>query len=266
MTIIRKASSLALMAVASIMLVACASADSYKGYAGGVQVYDPFEESNRAVFAFNSAVDSAVIHPVVKGYRAVTPGPVRTGVSNFLKHLKSPVLFANQILQGDVGGAGDVALRAVINTFVGAGGLFDVAGYEGIDYETEDFGQTLAVWGVGHGPYLVVPFLGPSSLRDYAGYAVDSFADPLRWYLFNTEREGLYYAKLGADYLDLRDSIMDVLEDLEASSIDYYAAVRSTYYQRRQALIKDEMKAAGDDVPLVPSDDFYYEDGFYDDI
>ena len=114
----------------------------------------------------------------------------------------------------------------------------------GLPYEQEDFGQTLAVWGVGHGPYLVVPFLGPSSLRDYAGYAVDTFADPLRWYLHNIDEEGWYYAKLGADYIDLRESLIDVLKDLEASSIDYYAAVRSTYVQRREALVNDQAPGA----------------------
>lgn len=239
-------SKLAFMALASLSLVACATADQQPTMAGGVQVHDPFESTNRAVFAFNTAVDDVLIHPAAKGYQAVVPKPARTGVSNFLRHLKSPVVFANQVLQGDADGAGDVFLRATINTFVGLGGIFDVAGHEGIEYESEDFGQTLGVWGIGHGPYLVVPLLGPSSVRDYAGYAVDSFADPLRWYLFNTDREGVYYAKVAADYFDLRQSLVDVLEDLRSSSIDYYASVRSTYYQRREALTNDEMKGALD--------------------
>lgn len=233
-----------LVAGTSLMLGACSTASN------DGSVYDPLENSNRTIFAFNKAVDKAVIHPVVKGYRYVVPEPGRKGVRNFLRNLKSPILLANETLQGDVDGAGKVVLRAVVNTFVGFGGIFDVAGYEGYEYEQEDFGQTLAVWGVGHGPYLVVPILGPSSARDYAGYFVDSFADPVRWYLFNTGNEGWYYAKVGADYLDLRESLVDVLEELEQSSIDYYAAVRSTYFQRRDALVRDEAATASDGVSI----------------
>lgn len=229
----------------SLTLTACASAQNSDG-----TMYDPLENSNRNIFAFNKAVDKAIIHPVVKGYRYVVPEPGRKGVRNVLRNLKSPVLLANETLQGDVDGAGKVVLRAVVNTLIGVGGIFDVAGYEGYEYEQEDFGQTLAVWGVGHGPYLVVPILGPSSARDYAGYFVDSFADPLRWYLFNTHNEGWYYAKVGVEYLDLRESLMDVLEELEKSSIDYYAAVRSTYYQRRDALVRDEAATASDGVSI----------------
>ncbi len=223
-------------------------------YVGDVEIDDSFERTNRAVFAFNAAVDDAVIHPVVKGYRAVVPEPARKGLRNVLRTLKSPVTFGNQVLQGDMEGAVNVVKRTVINVLVGVGGLFDVAGAEGIEYEAEDFGQTLAVWGVDHGPYLVVPFLGPSSMRDYTGYFVDGFADPLRWYLFNINEEGLYYTKLGLDYLDLRESLVDVLEDLEASSVDYYAATRSIYYQRRQAMVEDRSDSAGD-APEIPDYD-----------
>ncbi len=229
-----------LISATSMVLGAC-STTSDEG-----AISDPFEGANRGVFAFNKAVDDVVIHPVVKGYRFVVPEPGRQGVRNVLRNLKSPVLLANEVLQGDIDGASNVAFRAVVNTLVGAAGLFDVAGYEGYEYEQEDFGQTLGVWGVGHGPYLVLPLLGPSSTRDYAGYLVDSFADPLRWYLFNTNNESWYYAKVGVEYLDLRESLMDVLNELERSSIDYYAAVRSTYYQRRDALVRDQVATAAD--------------------
>lgn len=218
---------------------------------GETVISDPFEEANRKVFKFNAAVDDAVINPIVKGYKAVVPSPARTGIDNALRNLRSPTTFANQVLQGDLKGAGDVFVRAVINTFVGLGGLFDVAGNEGIEYEIEDFGQTLGKWGVGHGPYMVVPIIGPSSARDYAGFFIDSYADPLRWYLFNTDEEGIYYGKLGVEYLSLRTSLIGVLEDLEESSIDYYAATRSAYYQRREALLNDEdpEKATAPSIP-----------------
>jgi len=232
--------TLAFIVVGNLFLVACSSTANDPIYVGDILVEDPLEENNRRIFAFNTAIDKAIIHPVVKGYRAIVPKPARNGLRNFLRNIKSPITFANQLLQGDLPGASDVIVRSSVNTLLGAGGVFDLAGYEGIEYEPEDFGQTLALWGVGHGPYLVVPFLGPSSIRDYAGYATDSIADPLRWYLHNIDEEWVYYTKSGLDYLDLRESFMDVLEDLESSSIDYYASVRSIYYQRRAALVRDE--------------------------
>jgi phospholipid-binding lipoprotein MlaA len=251
----RKFSTTMMILGASVMLAACGTTQEDQIMAGSIQINDPFESTNRAVFAFNNAVDDAVIHPVVSGYRTVVPRPARQGLRNFLRNLKSPVQFANQVLQGDAQGASDVVVRAVVNSTVGVAGVFDVAGHEGIAYQQEDFGQTLGVWGVDHGPYLVVPFLGPSSMRDYAGYIVDAYADPLRWWLFNTDNEEWYYAKIGADYLDLREDLMDVLKELEASSIDYYAAVRSTYYQRRDALVRDEVNTAAD-APEIP----HYDD------
>ncbi len=235
-------------------MAGCAAAPSQDGSADNTPINDPFESANRAVFSFNQGVDHVIIHPVVKGYRAAVPQPARKGVTNVLRNLKSPIILANEVLQGDAEGAGNVVVRAVVNTFIGIGGIFDVAGQNGFEYAQEDFGQTLGKWGVGHGPYLVLPILGPSSTRDYAGYIVDSFADPLRWYLFNTDNEGWYYAKLGVEYLDLRESLMDVLVELEKSSIDYYAAVRSTYYQRREALVRDEVATASQNAAIPDYD------------
>ena len=245
-----------LIAVSSFILCSCASTQGHQIHEAGIVINDPFEEQNRKVMAFNRAVDKVVIHPIVKGYRTITPQPARSGIRNFLRNLRSPINLVNQLLQGDLEGAGNVIMRAAVNTTVGVGGLFDVAGYEGIKYESEDFGQTLAVWGVDYGPYMVVPFIGPSSMRDYSGYFVDSFGDPLRWHLFNNDQEALYYTKFGLDYLDLRDSLMDTLEDLDDSSFDYYAAVRSIYYQHRQALIYDQSGMAQTEIPAIP----YYED------
>ena len=222
-------------------LSACASSQNQSIMSeSGQEISDPFEETNRAVFKFNTAVDDAIIHPVVKGYRFVVPEEARNSLGNFLRNLKSPVFFANEVLQGDIEGAGNVLLRAVINTFAGFGGLFDFAGKEGLPHEGEDFGQTLATWGLDHGPYLVVPVLGPSTARDSVGYIVDGYADPLNRYLFNIEKTGVAYTRAGLSYLDLRDDLMDILEDLRNSSIDYYASTRSIYYQRREALVNDE--------------------------
>lgn len=229
-----------LLILASVFTLNACSHTSEPIVEGDYVIHDPMENTNRNVFAFNQAVDHAVINPIIKGYRTIAPKPARTGIRNFLRNLRSPVNFINEVLQGDCDGAGTVLLRTAINTTVGIGGLFDVAGHEGIEYEPEDFGQTLAVWGVDHGPYMVVPFIGPSSLRDYSGYFVDSMMDPLHYYMYNIDEEPLYMAKLGADYLDLRESLIDALTELEKSSIDNYASVRSSYYQQRQALINDK--------------------------
>ena len=204
------------------------------------EVYDPLEDMNRAVFSVNEAVDKAVIEPVARGYRAITPKFVREGVTNFLRNLKSPINFANQVLQGDARGAAGDFTRFAMNTTIGVGGLFDVAAATGLEYQPEDFGQTLGVWGVGQGPYLVLPLMGPSSFRDAAGLLVDTYADPVRIYLYNTDNEKWYYARVAATGISTRESLLDVVDDLRKNSFDYYAAVRSAYMQKREALVKDE--------------------------
>ncbi len=239
-------SKLLLVAGTSLLLSSCVSTSDNNA--------DPFENFNRSVFAFNEVVDDALINPTITVYRAVVPNPVRSGFKNFLFNLRSPLRFINQVLQADVSGAGNEFVRAAVNTFVGVGGIFDVAAYEGLESEYEDFGQTLAVWGVGQGPYVVVPFLGPSTMRDYVGFAVDSFFDPIRFYARNADKNGRYYTKLGADYLNLRDDLMDILNELEMSSIDYYAAVRSTYLQSREALVNDH-EGGQLSVPVIPDFD-----------
>lgn len=229
-----------LLALITITLAACSSTSSETVYAGNVEVHDPLEEGNRAVLAFNEAVDHAVLAPVARGYRNYTPSAFRLALRNFLRNLKSPIIIANQMLQGDVDGTFNSAGRFVINTLAGFGGILDLAEEGGIRYEPEDFGQTLGVWGVDHGPYLVVPLLGPSTVRDSVGTLVDMYADPLRIYLFNTDQKGWHYARVGASVLDQREELLDVLDDLRNNSFDYYAALRSAYYQRREALKNDQ--------------------------
>ncbi|MCK5375050.1 MAG: VacJ family lipoprotein [Alphaproteobacteria bacterium] len=243
-------------------LSSCTSSNGPDVIDSGNAIYDPYEEYNRAVTSFNLAVDRTVVNPVIKGYRTVTPAPARTGLQNVMKNLRSPINLINQLLQGDMDGVGNVLVRAVVNTTIGVGGIFDVAGYEGIPYESEDFGQTLAVWGVGNGPYIVVPFFGASTLRDYGGLFADSMMDPLRWYIHNADKKGLYYAKTGTNYLLLRDSLYDTMTELERSSFDYYAAIRSTYYQYRKGAILDTenrtRNVGYDTLPDIPNFDDNY--------
>ncbi|MEM7679659.1 MAG: VacJ family lipoprotein [Pseudomonadota bacterium] len=226
------------------------------------EMSDPYEGINRAVFAFNEKADDFVINPALTAYRFVVPHPARTGVSNFLFNLKAPVRFGNQLLQGDISGAGNELFRTIVNTFIGLG-LFDVAAHEGYAAEHEDFGQTLGVWGVPHGPYMVVPLIGPSSMRDYVGYAVDGLADPLRLWAFNVDKSGRFYTIAISDYVNLRNELKDILDELEASSIDYYAAVRSSYLQARNAMVADQETNLGEQgsaAPSIPDYDFEDED------
>lgn len=245
--------SLMLLATVSVTVAGCATTGgpTEAAYVGNEQIHDPMEGFNRGVFSVNEAVDKAVLEPVARGYRYVAPKPIRTGVRNFLRNLKSPIVMGNQLLQGDLPGFGNASARLFINTLLGVGGLFDVADMGGIPYEPEDFGQTLAVWGVGNGPYVVIPLLGPSTARDATGLLVDSFLDPVRIYMFNHDLEWLHYTRIGVGAIDQREELLDVIQDLRANSFDYYAAIRSAYYQRRQALVSD-MDPEASSAPEIP--------------
>jgi phospholipid-binding lipoprotein MlaA len=222
-------------------------------------VYDPIEPVNRGILSFNNAVDTVILDPAVVGYRAVTPKPVRTGIRNFVRHLESPLYFANNLLQGDLNGAGVTLQRAIINTFVGFGGVWDVAGENGIKEQPEDFGQTLAVWGVGEGPYLVLPILGPSNLRDTGGMIVDGYADPLNRYAMNTDKEEIIWTRAVVKGFVAKDAVYDAQKDMKANSADYYAALRSASRQYRNAAINDNGSSASDTSGNAPLPDYNIE-------
>jgi phospholipid-binding lipoprotein MlaA len=233
-------------AILSVMaLSACAG--NKTGNDQGIN--DPLENLNRTTLKINDAADKAILLPIAKGYRAVTPEAGRTVVSNFLRNLNSPVIIGNELLQGDLEGAGNATARAVINTLAGFGGILDLAEQGGIEYEPEDFGQTLAIWGVGDGAYVMLPLLGPSTLRDASGRLVDSYADPLRIYLSNVDKKHIHYSRTGANVVAQREELIEVIDDLRRNSFDYYAAMRSAYYQHRKALINDQKGAAATDIP-----------------
>lgn len=241
------------VAVLALMASGCAStgANTEAAVVGDEQISDPMEGMNRGILSVNEAVDKAVIEPIARGYRYVAPKPVRTSVRNVLRNLKGPLIMGNELLQGDFEGFANASGRLFINTILGVGGIFDVADQGGIPYQPEDFGQTLAVWGVGNGPYIVIPLLGPSTVRDGTGLLVDSFLDPVRIYMFNHDLEWLHYTRVAVGVIDQREELLDVIDDLRANSFDYYAAIRSAYYQRRQALVNDmdPDSAAG---PVIP--------------
>jgi len=197
------------------------------------QLNDPGEPANRAVFAVNQVLDKGVLKPAAGMYRDLVPPPVRTGVTNALNNLRSPVIFFNDILQGEMRRAGVTFMRFVINTTIGIGGLGDPASDMGFPYHSEDFGQTLAAWGIGEGPFVMLPVFGPSNPRDAVGLVVDFLVDPLNMWATNTDREYITYARGGTRAVDERARNYDTLEDLERSSLDFYATIRSLYRQRR---------------------------------
>lgn len=236
--ILKKPATMTIMAMALILLASCASSNRVS-VAEGLEINDPIEDTNRVILNVNEAIDKAVLEPVARGYRYATPEAFRYVLRNFLRNLKSPIIIANQLLQGDLEGTANSTGRFVINTLAGFGGILDLAEQGGIPYEPEDFGQTLAVWGVDNGPYLVIPLLGPSTARDATGSLVDMYADPVRIYLFNTDREGWHYGRTAASIIDQREEMLELIDDLRRNSYDYYAAIRSAYVQRRQALVND---------------------------
>jgi phospholipid-binding lipoprotein MlaA len=195
---------------------------------------DPFERMNRATFKFNEAVDRAVAKPVAKGYRAVAPQFVETGVSNFMDNLAYPIVLVNDVLQGKFKAALNDTGRLMLNTTLGLGGILDPASDVGLAKNDEDFGQTFGRWGAAPGPYVVLPFFGPSTVRDTVGRVGDYFANP-RHYI---ESDSIRYSLLALDIVDTRARLLSV-EDALNQAYDRYAFLRNAYLQRRAYLVSD---------------------------
>jgi phospholipid-binding lipoprotein MlaA len=197
---------------------------------------DPLEKVNRAVFAFNDGADKLVLTPVAKGYRFVFPGFVRTGISNFFSNLEDVWISVNDVLQGKFQTGMEDATRVIFNSTFGIGGLFDFASDLGLPKRSEDFGQTLGVWGVGSGPYVVIPFFGPSTVRDGLAFIVDGKAD-LVYQLFDDVplRNSLWATRAVSN----RANLLDASSVLEQAALDRYAFVRDAWLQRRRNLVYD---------------------------
>jgi phospholipid-binding lipoprotein MlaA len=202
---------------------------------------DPLEPFNRAVFNFNRFVDFIVIKPVTTVYKAVLPRFVRNSVTAFLGNLGSPVILMNELLQGDWRGFEYTLHRFVINSTLGIGGLIDVASYHGLpNTDYADFGQTLGVWGMDHGFYLVLPIIGPSSARDGVGRAVDVVADPFNQIWADSETEWPIYTRAALTVIDKRARYGDKYEEILRSAVDPYVTFRSIYAQRRAYVVQDK--------------------------
>jgi phospholipid-binding lipoprotein MlaA len=195
---------------------------------------DPFERMNRGVYRFNDTMDRAFLKPAAKGYRAVVPPVARKGIGNALSNLAYTTTLVNNILQLKPGRAMEDLTRLIVNTTIGVAGLWDPATKMGIPRNDEDFGQTLGRWGVPSGPFIMLPFFGPSSVRDTPGLAVDMFTDGSHY----IEEDKVRYSLLGLEILDLRVSLFPLDETL-AGTYDPYAFIRNAYLQRREYLVKD---------------------------
>ena len=212
--------------------------------------YDPFEGVNRQVFDFNHSLDKHAALPAASYYRAAVPEDVRLGIHNFMSNLTLPVTFANDVLQGEFTNAGYAICRVTVNTTVGVAGFLDPASGWGCHYHDEDFGQTLGVYGVPGGPYMVLPLLGSSLPRDMAGkLVVDGYFNPLSYVRYS----GKFYVSLGQNVIklvDQRSRAVGMLREVERNSIDYYAAMRSLYIRRRNAAIENTIPD-GTPAPLA---------------
>lgn len=213
---------------------------------------DPWEKFNRRVFRFNDTLDRYALKPVAQGYRKVTPRPLRAGITNFFRNLKMPVVMLNDLLQGKVRAAGQDISRFLVNSTLGFVGLVDASTVLGIPLNDEDFGQTLGVWGVASGPYLVLPFFGPSTIRDGVGTGVDFASDPITLQFNTEERVGLWAGRV----VNTRANLIDVEEIIQG---DRYLFIRDLYLQSRAFDVKDGRVDSDpfldDDSSDAPADD-----------
>jgi phospholipid-binding lipoprotein MlaA len=217
------------MLLAGLLLAGCSSINlsSY------VQQKDPFESFNRGVYKFNDTLDRAVVKPVAQGYNKVVPGPVKTMVSNFFSNLDDVVVTANDILQLKFRQAASDAARVAFNTTFGLFGLINVT--DRLEKHNEDFGQTLGYWGVPSGPYLVLPVLGPSTIRDGTGLYTDSYFSVIS----NTKDVPVRNSAWALEGLDTRVGLLEQEKVLDDAVIDRYSFIRDAYLQHRQSLVYD---------------------------
>ena len=217
--------------IALALLGGCASTGATKAK----HPRDPYEGFNRGIYRFNDVVDRATLKPVAKGYKKVTPEWLRRSVGNFFSNLQYPATIVNQLLQGKPGAAARDTGRLLTNTLLGFGGLLDPASRVGLDKNDEDLGQTLGVWGVPSGPYIMLPFLGPTTIRDAPSSFAEFFIDPLTYADVKWE---VLWGMRALDIVDVRAQLL-TLDPVIARSYDPYAFVRNSWLQRREYQVRD---------------------------
>jgi len=217
-------------------VVSLVLASSFAGSAlAGDNPNDPAEGFNRAMFTVNEGIDTVIAKPLAKGYDHVAPLPVKAAVGNFFSNIADVMIGVNSLLQGKPGDALSDWGRVLVNTTVGIGGTFDIASEFGLDKHYEDFGQTLGTWGVGEGAYLFLPVIGPRTVRDTAGFVVDTYADPV-WYIDPVATRNTMVA---VRYIDARAALLPTDKVIEEGALDKYAYVRDAYLQHRRNAVYD---------------------------
>jgi phospholipid-binding lipoprotein MlaA len=222
---------------------------------GGDEEYDPLESMNTGIFEFNRQMDRFILKPVAKGYNFITPDLVQVGVSNFFYNIRFAPRFLNNVFQGKLKGAGIEVGRFLVNSTVGVGGFFDVAKKIDLVTPEEDFGQTLGVYGVKPGPYLIVPFLPPFTVRDFVGYVGDIFLNPINWLVVpiievhgapsviaHKNRTTTSFIQIGSragEIINERSRNLEKFQGVEEATLDLYAAVRNAYLQKRAQAIRE---------------------------
>ena len=239
---------------------------------------DPWEPFNRGIFTFNETLDQYAIEPVATAWDFVVPGVVQESIDHFFTNLNMPIVFANNVLQAKPGAAGWDIVRFLFNSTFGLAGLIDVATIVEIPENDEDFGQTLGYWGIPTGPYLVIPILGPSSIRDGTGLVVDTAAASYAyftpfWYdvvgLNGIETLGASVGLKAFELMNLRAIFLEEIEGSRADAFDYYVFVRNAYLQNRRAKVRDQPEAAetdDEDFYFLDDEDLDEEDEDYDDL
>ncbi|HKO06770.1 MAG TPA: VacJ family lipoprotein [Alphaproteobacteria bacterium] len=227
-----------LVAAALLCLTACSegpNADRAKLQRG--EVDDPVETANRDIFGANQFADRNVMKPVAETYRDEVPKDVRHGIHNVLSNLNEPIVGLNDVLQGNFDRAWTAVCRFVVNTTAGALGIMDVASNWGLKHHDADFGQTFGVWGIPEGPFVELPFFGPSDLRDAVGLVIGIVANPFFIAGGGVAVTAAGYSRSATSAVDQRAEYLDTLDSIERTSVDYYASLRSLYLQRREALV-----------------------------
>ncbi len=241
--------AVALLLGTSLFTAACSSVpetQTTRGEPAKMASVDPWEGPNRVIFDVNDFLDRLLIRPITELYGIMIPPPIRERIAAIVKNMGEPVIMANNLLQGDFGKAGTTLSRFAVNTTLGAGGMFEVANSFGLQKQMGDFGQTLYTWGVGDGPYVVLPLLGPSTVRDAVGYGVDTAMSPWQYAARagSTMVEDTFnISSTAASGLTRREENLESMDTLREGSLDFYAQMRSVYLQYRAKQLGKSMES-----------------------
>ncbi|MBM3587683.1 MAG: VacJ family lipoprotein [Alphaproteobacteria bacterium] len=239
-------------ALALVLLAGCATrppADDPEALQEFRENNDPFEPSNRVLFAVHEAIDQAVLQPMAEAYRDVLPPPVRAGIRNVLGNLRTTTILTGDLLQGNFDRARKTLGRFIVNTTIGIGGIQDVGRAYDVHGHSEDMGQTFAAWGVGEGFYIFMPLLGPSTARDLVGFGADIVSNPFTWIGQGQILDAWNYMRLGMTIVDTREALLEPIDAVRKTSLDPYATLRSAYRQRRAFEIQNKDSPAGAVAP-----------------